>query len=270
MRVLSVDIDVFVDPVASDIETQARLSPGEYTLDRTERIRDVLRRCGLSSAPTRGVFMKDHDDAFSVLRALTEKGDVSLELIHVDAHSDIGLGDSGYQYLLTRFAHLPVEQRRALQRGQCPLNLGNWLAFAVACQWISSILHVRREAPADDLLPMYFADWAQRSTASRDLAIVPMTQSELDQFSSLRPSSAWSLFEHKASVARADFEVIALDDLEARQQPDFVIVCQSPGFTLESADSVMDLCRPMIAIDPVLQKHATPPLGFDADMRRNS
>lgn len=74
---------------------------------------------------------------------------------HLDAHADLGLGDAGCTYLMNELAFEPVEKRydildrrRPARRdgihllGNKELNDGNWLAFALACGWLSELTYV--------------------------------------------------------------------------------------------------------------------------------
>jgi hypothetical protein len=61
---------------------------------------------------------------------------------HVDAHADLGLGDSGYVHLITEVMHRPVAERSLAEVVAPAINFSNWLAFAVACRWVADIDYV--------------------------------------------------------------------------------------------------------------------------------
>lgn len=93
MNVLSLDADFFVSPVARWVTyaSEERLSE-PYVTDEREAIDEFLDRCLLTTSGIRGVFIRHHDEAFDVLRAVAPLG-APIDLVHVDAHADLGLGD---------------------------------------------------------------------------------------------------------------------------------------------------------------------------------
>ena len=74
---------------------------------------------------------------------------------HVDAHADLGLGDSGYVYLMTSLLFAPPESRLhpAPPTGKTGLTEGNFLLFAIACRWINDLEYVYGEGGGEDELP---------------------------------------------------------------------------------------------------------------------
>jgi hypothetical protein len=78
-----------------------------------------------------------------------------LEVVHVDAHADLGLGDASYAYLMGELAFEPFQKRYEILRARRPssrnemldldsyaLTDGNWLMFALACGWLSNLTYV--------------------------------------------------------------------------------------------------------------------------------
>jgi hypothetical protein len=168
MLVLSIDIDFFVDPVAHDeaLGAEERLPQNEYATDPPAIVESFLARCGLvSTDPVPAVFIRHHDAAFDILREVANSTPV--RLVHVDAHSDTSFGDPGYSYLLTDLAHEAPERRRQPRRAWNGLNAGNWLPFAVANGWISSIAFVPRSFPPSDINRWFFPTGPQQLVVTR-------------------------------------------------------------------------------------------------------
>jgi len=65
-----------------------------------------------------GFVVEHHGDLFAQWRAAIEGGmlRVPFSVTHVDAHADLGLGDSGYEHLMTSFLFEPAEGRCDLKR----------------------------------------------------------------------------------------------------------------------------------------------------------
>lgn len=65
-----------------------------------------------------------------------------LSITHVNAHADIGLGGSGYTYLLSDLLRKPVQERHFPRIGDGGMDDGNYLIFAIACHWIRDLTYV--------------------------------------------------------------------------------------------------------------------------------
>lgn len=145
-RVLDLDLDFFVWPIAWSAKG-GRLSEDEHTTATPEQVSRFLReQCGLSRRLP-GRFVENHDDAFFAWRDWIADGVLStpFEVVHVDAHADLGLHESAYLYLMTEFLDLPVGQRREPRRGPGALTAGSYLPFAIACRWLAKLVYVYPE-----------------------------------------------------------------------------------------------------------------------------
>jgi arginase family enzyme len=110
MRFLDIDLDAFLNSVAYYRNDEGRLDAEAYQPWAEARLRDFLeRQCGLSTVnPIPGWFVEEHDGAFDVMRALVGHGNRSLEVVHVDAHADLGLGDPSWVDLM-RDNNVPIQ-----------------------------------------------------------------------------------------------------------------------------------------------------------------
>lgn len=230
VNVLSIDVDFFVEPVAFSMPFGAveRLDANQYVTDPTDIVESVLDRCGLSkSDPVPGVFVRHHHQAFDILSMLCGAEKIA-SLTHVDAHSDLGMGDSAFVYIATELAHLPVSARRNPRRSDTGLNEANWLAFAVAAGWVDHIIFVPRVMPTlmhHDLHPWHL-------NALRDQVVIrKATQAEQKSIS----YGARALLEKLPVAEAAAFEVHDAATFRASRRPDFAIICQSPQFTPATA-----------------------------------
>lgn len=146
MRILNLDLDFFLQQRATDRTGKGRLS-ADYTPWSELQVRDFLtKNCGLStSARVRGGLVTEHHELFDTWKQLIDAGIIQIpfELTHVDAHADMGMGDASCGYIMGELVHHDWALRTTPRRGgHDGLLAGNFLSFAIACRWISSITYV--------------------------------------------------------------------------------------------------------------------------------
>lgn len=140
IQVLDLDLDFFLTDVAhffSDYER--RLDPSRYEPWKIHEVRLFLEKnCGLSTVNRcKGKVVEHHNEVFWALRELVGKGKIGVpfEVVHIDAHADLGNGDATYIYVMTELLHKPVADRVHPDPGQ--VRPGNYLVYLLACRWIS-------------------------------------------------------------------------------------------------------------------------------------
>jgi hypothetical protein len=144
--ILDLDLDFFVWPIEYEPEGTGRLCEVECTHASPDDVRQFLEaRCLLQSRwKIPGHEMVEHQDAFFTWRRWVRDGVLTapFDVIHIDAHADLGLGDSGWVYLLSELLALPPAERSNPRCGPKELNSGNYLAFAIANRWIRNLTYV--------------------------------------------------------------------------------------------------------------------------------
>jgi len=265
--VLDLDLDFFVWPIAIMRGGKKRLADDEVTrLATHDEVRTFLeQRCHLSRA-TRlpGREFVEHRDAFRTWRRWLAEGRLTspFRVFHVDAHADLGLGDAGWLYLTTEQLARPVPKRSRPRFGRTGVTSGNYLAFAIANQWIHSLTYVYPEdpdpapppevdslydrlrrlrgvgcdddedkCPVEDLMVMYFRDedW---KTKVLELKQYPK---DIDVFRTQRPEP----IHIEPSV---EFDLVAGSTFEFSGFT-HLVVAQSPQFTPVAADALLDVIR---------------------------
>ena len=249
MKVLSLDIDFFVDPIHTfgSLSGKRRLLSDDYHVDSEKMVDRFLQgRCGLRTTnPVRGIQIREHVDAFFILRELVEQGSEQIELIHIDAHADLGLGDVGYVYLLTDLLHRTRSRRQRPRKAYRKLNSGNWVAFAAAAGWLKSLVFVPREYPPTDLMPYYFEDFAAREQRSRKFRLYAIPEDRMNALMAVRNPTKVVSTPPAESV---EYKCVRRSRFRLETPPDFMIVCQSPSFTPKEADRVLGQCSAFMAI----------------------
>ena len=153
---------------------------------------------------------------------------------HVDAHADLGLGDSGYTYLLTELLHQPVDQRRYPKLDGSGLGDGNYLAFAVACRWISDLVYTYNEGGGSDLLA-YLMDGFDPNADHIRMPV--LTHQELKRVMGWQNPTV-EHFEPCVPVRTVPWRNFTAD-----APFDAIFLARSPAFTPPESDTIFDAIR---------------------------
>lgn len=242
-RVLSLDLDFFVSPVKLGGGI-GRLDGARYSVWEPEAVREWLHERALltANAPLAGCIASHHDEAFRWWQRLIADGRlrVPFEVVHVDAHADLGIGDDGFVEIIGTLTHLPLGERAgAITR----LEEGNFLAYAAVCGWLSGITYVTHPGwTGRDLHFMHFADYDDRC-GELEFKRVPreVVERETARFNNyLRP--------YEADV-RLPFRIVAGQEWTAGERFDFVFCCLSPEYTPPAADRLVEVVRECLRED---------------------
>jgi UPF0489 domain len=154
-RVFDIELEFFLhDTAIWNRSDGPRLDPEEFGVrDHEKAMLFLTSQCGLAD-PLPGAAVEHHDEAFYRWREAIDAGVLQppFEVVHVDAHADLGLGDAGYEYLFSELLRRPVEHQRAPVTGDRGLGAGNYLAFAIACRWIAILTFVVGGRPGSESL----------------------------------------------------------------------------------------------------------------------
>lgn len=265
MRLLDLDMDYFMDNIATDIseDSNERL-PEEYygsCVWTAERIIDFLENhLGLSKTKKlKGRIVSGHNESLLFWKDLIQKGDlvIPFEVIHVDSHADLGLGYSSWQYILDRLLLYPVIERPLHNRyinyngNESVEGIGDYLLFAIAYQWISKLTYCAN--PNGDkndyvleTLKNFQENYIWDKPVQNILQLVhnsDMERPECDASDAIK--------EIYFNTAKKDPEVPMLviptiEDVQYDGDFDYVVMAQSPNYTPASADFIMDVFREYI------------------------
>lgn len=240
VRVLDIDLDFFVRPAAHWLPDGPRLPEQDYSVWAPDEAVAFLReRCHLSEKLP-GWTIEHHDEAFACWRQAVGSGWLAapFHVTHLDAHADLGLGDAGYVHLITNVMYRPVDERSSPEAVEPAMNFSNWLAFAVACQWISDIDYVFGPGGGSDMLGFHMSD------DFSGLQLKAATKAQLDHV--LYRSDARLQGEHRDPLV--PLRQVRADDFTADAPYDAIVLCRSPGYTPASADAVYELVRDLFIV----------------------
>jgi len=234
VRVLDLDLDFFLDGRATLRDDTERLSDAEYVPWTKQAVRRFLeKQCGLSRKfPIKGRIVEHHHEAFLFWRDLTlsRQLDIPFDLVHVDAHADLGLGEAGWVYLQGQILQWEIPKRAFPEIGPSKLTAGSYLAFALACRWISDLTYVTHPNWRDDLMHDFFKDF---DPASGYLQLKGYRQDDLDGINRLETLVPISV------EPEVPFRTVACSDYLNTEPFSLMVVSHSPGFTPPSADALL-------------------------------
>lgn len=247
MRFLDIDLDAFLNHVAHWPEG-GRLDAESFHPWAEDRLREFMeRQCGLSrSAPIDGWFVTNHDGAFDVMRNIVEGGSGPLEVVHVDAHADLGMGDPSWVDMIKRVGR-PLADRRKPVRASEGLNLGSWLAYAVAAEFICDLTYVYPKGWGDDLPPIYFP---KGDKTAGYLDIKSFTRVGLPMMGSSPDYHALCGLDPDFALPPVPFRMLTLDDYTAAAPFDVGLLCHSPDYTPETSDRLIPIIGEYIRFKP--------------------
>jgi hypothetical protein len=223
---LNLDLDALLDRVENWTSGDQRLDPEHYKPWTEVEVRAFLeRQCHLSTSrriPGRSVV--HHDDAFYYWKELTAKHRTQIDLVHVDAHADFGLGDASWINVITHVLHLPVEQRTDPWRSTANLNPGSYITYALAARWIASMIYVHHPHAGNDIPWIYFEDndpsvsgHIQLKAYSKDFKAGSVYPPPADEATNLEPI--------------VPLKQLPITQFEANKPFQYALLAQSPGFT---------------------------------------
>lgn len=143
LRFLDLDLDFFLNqnPYRSECDG-SRLGP-EYKPWNKSKTRHFLEdRCGLSlNIPIPGRIVESHEEVLGFWHMLIESGKLRIpfEVIHVDAHPDLWVGDM--LYMTSGSLHIDSQRGPAIFKRK-QVHSGNYLTFAIVYGWVGSLIWI--------------------------------------------------------------------------------------------------------------------------------
>lgn len=246
MRVLDVDLDFFVgDPVIMPGNERPNVTehPVWTATDATAFLRD---RCGLEGRLP-GFVTERHHETFGRWRTAIRAGKLTtpFHVTHVDAHADLGMGDSGHVHLM-ELLRLPPDRRtrpRVAAEGDWgDMQEGNFLLFAIACRWLSSLEYVHPHGRTKDvgrLGDLHYWYMANFDETASDIALPHISVEQI------RDMDRWR--DRRFDVAEWEppvpFAAVHRDEFRAAEPYDAVCLTRSPEYSPPEADELFDMIR---------------------------
>ena len=245
-RVLDIDLDFFVEDPGFYVDIDQRLDATEHPVWSEAEILDFLSdRCGING-PLPGFVTENHGELFPVWRDAIESGVLvpPFHVTHVDAHADLGLGNSGYCHLLTELLFVDPADRRFPVTGDNGMNDGNWLLFALGCRWIGHLEYVFCDGAGGDELPFVMGDFDENSSHLQLPAIEAeeimngLTRAGRPKVSHFEPPVSYRSMHHEEFQTSGPF--------------DFICLTRSPPYTPVTADPLFEMIRRKFIVEELL------------------
>jgi UPF0489 domain len=239
VKILDLDLDFFLLRIANwRSANEGRLDAAGFPVWSADDVVAFLTdQCNVTGR-VRGFAVDHHAEVFLRWREGIERGEFRrpFSVTHVDAHADLGLGDIGYVYLLTELVWEPVEARTKPRVGDRGLTDGNWLAFAIACRWLSDLTYVfpGEDGRPGDLMPYVMEDFSTRANNIELPHLRPDQISDLLSGRNLQPSTV---------EPRVPLHVVPHRQFVTEELYDLICLTRSPEFTPPEADALFDLIR---------------------------
>jgi UPF0489 domain len=243
-HILDLDLYFFLDEIAHHRSDRGKRLPSwGYKPWKKSEVRSFLeQQCLLSTAnPTKGRVVTHHDEVFWLWRDLVEAGQIRVPfaVVHVDAHADLGMGDSAYMYVMTELLHQSLERRKSPISAQ--VKPGDFLLFAVACRWVCQITFVLHPRWRGDLPQLHFEKFTPTTEC---LQLKKCTGVEFQRHS-LR--GCWDKLPVLEYEPKLPFRRITRSEYQAEEPFSFVFLSCSPGYTPHTADGLISTVKEYIS-----------------------
>jgi hypothetical protein len=251
VNVLDIDLDFFVDPRPHRRANGDRLSETEYHPWPPCSVEEYLtQRCNLrKDSPLPGAVVTCHHELFDQWKCLIDSGDLAapFHLTHVDSHADMGMGDASSGYIMQELLRRDPNERDEPKRdGHNGLLEGNFVSFAIACRWISSIVYVHH--------PQLFAQNCRLHDIPNCLfrnndprcGVLQLKQLPSDGNHSFRRLTE---LDPIAIEPEVPIRIVERDSFSTTDPFSFVFVAKSPKYTPITSDAILETIRNFIRYD---------------------
>ena len=211
-------------------------------MPESEIIYALDQRLALSAtSPTPGTLTDLHKSVYYQWRDLISTGELKppFEVIHVDGHADLGMGDSSFIYLQEEWIYEADKMKAPKEGGWSGLGCGNFLAFAIVNGWVSSLTYVCHEEAPDDVNRMFFKDWNKES------GFIQTKRVQKGDFEKASYSLSEDSIRYEPDLT-IPFRRLPLGEYMAETAFDFAFVVRSPSYTPVELDFVNDIIEKRI------------------------
>jgi hypothetical protein len=226
MRFLDLDLDFFLNKNAYQSGFNGERLGAEYQPWSTTRVRNFLEnRCGLSpEIPVQGRTVTSHDDVLAFWQSLIKSGKLKIpfEVIHIDAHPDLWVGQG--MYLTPEYLHVDRKSGRAMLKLK-HIHPGNYLTFAIVYGWVGSLVWVP--------LLKY---WTRLPPWDADARSIMIQLKKSKGEASAAPQISDTLKERNIH-----FEILPWEKFRTRAMFDYIALSKSPDFTPPESDRLITL-----------------------------
>lgn len=258
MKILDLDMDYFMTEIANTpFSCEERLDEEYYggSVWTEEKVRQFLERnLGLSKTnKIPGRIVEGHNEALFFWEELinSKRLSDSFDVVHVDSHADLGLGDASWSFLQSAFLTLPIESRRRIREYEfCDkikrISIGDYLLWAVAYKMISSITYCANPHGDKNDYVFFHEEYIWDKPVRNYIQLKYNKTMEMPEYDS---SNAYKKKYLEGAIKDPEVELLiipTIDDVRFARDFDYAVMAQSPNYTPASADFIMDIFREYI------------------------
>lgn len=263
MRVLDLDMDYFMTKIANTpFSCKARLTEEDYgnSVWSEEEVRQFLEQnLGLSKKhKIHGRIVNGHNEALFFWEELINCKKLSdpFDVVHVDSHADLGLGDSSWIFLQSDFLTLPVESRRKISEYEfCDkikrISIGDYLLWAIAYKMVSSIIYCANPyGSKNDYIFDTLKDFREEYIWDKPVKnYIQLKYNKTMKMPEYNSSDAYKKKYLEGAIKDPVVELLiipTIEDVKFEGDFDYAVMAQSPNYTPASADFILDIFREYI------------------------
>lgn len=251
MRVLDLDLDYFLNsPVYEiDYDSVARITD-EMCIESVwseERVRNFLEQ-NLKLSKNRkveGRILIGHDEALYFWDELIDSHRLiaPFSVVHIDSHADLSYGDTTKSFILNNLIFWKQDIRSPRFCKDCEydghfynIGIGNYLLYAIAFGWISDLTYCAN--PEGEM-----GDIPQEILTKQ---IPDRLSKPYNSCIRLRPTEPYPETEIPQEIPVPLHIIPKIEYVQTDANSDFLSIAQSPNYTPESADYILDIVREYI------------------------
>lgn len=263
MKVLDLDMDYFMTKIAStSYSCHERLTDEDYrksvwSADEVQRF--LEQNLGLSKSRRKpGRIVQGHDEALLFWKELIdcEKLSDPFDVVHVDSHADLGLGDDSYQFLQGKFLTLSTAERRKINEyefcGEMKrISIGDYLLWAVAYKMISSITYCANpNDTGNDYVWETLKDFCETKIWDKPVKnYIQLKYNKMMEMPRINSSDDYKRKYLEGAIKDPEVELLTIstiEDVKFDGNFDYIVMAQSPNYTPSNADFILDIFRQYI------------------------
>lgn len=263
MKVLDLDLDYFLKKVIYGIgySCKERLDKeyDKYVWSKDEVIKFLEQNLGLSKKnKIPGRIVKDHNESLLFWKELLdgEKLSEPFDVIHVDSHADLGLGSKSEDFLQSSFLQKSFKERRKIHEYEkngeiIGITIGDYLLWAIAYGMISSIIYCTNpNGYKDDYLFSTLKDFQEEYIFNKPVKnYIQLKFNKSLKMPDYNDSDDYKKKYLETAIKDPEVELLiipTIEDVKFNGDFDYIVLAQSPNYTPESADYIMDLFKEYI------------------------
>ena len=269
MRVLDIDMDFFMNIVAGGKKEESGIRlTDRFSIESVwskDRVIDFIERnLGLSKRnKIKGKIFKQHKDALYFWEKLIYNRylECPFEVVHVDSHSDLSYDDTGYEFVYNELSKVKINERRnyinGIAGGIDKINSGNYLLYAIAFGYISELVYCtnpnrclcNRNNSGRDYNMYILKDEEHEFVDGVSKNYIQIMYNKDKKFNEIFNEEQRKAYV-KGAVIDPPVKFTILNRYDKMQfagvKFNFINIAQSPKYTPENADFILDIFREYI------------------------